>query len=445
MSFFKKMLNFVFLLLLSNLFLITNVFSLMPIYTVFFVTVLILFFIIFNINPISVKEIPLKLKIMAGGYSLLISTIAVFFAELLLYLYLYIVSDQTISTMTSINNAIVCLIILFILMWNGLIRIICTSRQLSVLMKILIFFVWWIPLVNLIVLLNCCNMIRREYNFELTKIERNNSRKENEECKTKYPILLVHGIFWRDWKLFNYWGRIPSELIKNGATVYYGNQQSAAPMELCAKELKTQILNILAKENCEKVNIIAHSKGGLDARYAISCLNLENYVGSLTTICTPHQGSILVDQLLKITPKKIVLAIAKKYDLAYKKLGDTDPDFLSGIYDLTTKSCMEFNQKVINKESVLYQSVASKMKSMFGAGFPLNIGYVMIHHSEGENDGFVSIESSKWGDYLGCFSPNKKNGISHGDMIDLTRKNIREFDVCECYVAIVKGLKSNQL
>lgn len=35
---------------------------------------------------------------------------------------------------------------------------------------------------------------------------------------------------------------------------------------------------------CEKVNIIAHSKGGLDSRYAISRLGMDQYTASLTTI-----------------------------------------------------------------------------------------------------------------------------------------------------------------
>ena len=36
------------------------------------------------------------------------------------------------------------------------------------------------------------------------------------DCKTRYPIVLVHGIFSRDMKLLNYWGRIPAALIRNG-------------------------------------------------------------------------------------------------------------------------------------------------------------------------------------------------------------------------------------
>lgn len=89
-------------------------------------------------------------------------------------------------------------------------------------------------------------------------------------CATKYPILLVHGVFFRDFKYLNYWGRIPKELEKNGARIYYGNHNSASSVEESAKQLKARILEITKESGCEKVNIIAHSKGGLDVRYMLS-------------------------------------------------------------------------------------------------------------------------------------------------------------------------------
>lgn len=88
---------------------------------------------------------------------------------------------------------------------------------------------------------------------------------QNETCKTNYPLVLVHGVFFRDRKYFNYWGRIPEELIRNGEAVYYGEQQSAAGTEAAAAELKERILQIVKQTGCSKVNIIAHSKGGLES------------------------------------------------------------------------------------------------------------------------------------------------------------------------------------
>lgn len=442
----KRILNAILILLLLNAVILMNI--LKPGSTVNAITAVLLaaYFVKYNINPIKQKASTIKLTAMINGYELLANACVIFILQVLVYLYVLVFCETgTITLIALASNNIVALVAILILLWNGLIRIMATSSQVGIVLKILLLFTWWIPILNVILFWKCCHIVRREYIFEISKIELNNQRKESEICKTKYPILLVHGIFWRDWQLFNYWGRIPRELKRNGATIYYGNQHSATSMEICANELKEQILEILEKEKCEKVNIIGHSKGGLDARYAISCLGIAENVASLTTICTPHKGCKFVDQLLGIFPDKFVLALAKKYNSAYLKLGDKTPDFYSGIYDLTTSKCAEFNEKVPNKEGIIYQSVASKMSSMFSAGFPLNICYALITRKEGENDGFVTVESSKHGDYLGCYSTKGKRGISHGDMIDLMRENIRGFDVRECYVDIVKGLKSKGL
>ena len=68
------------------------------------------------------------------------------------------------------------------------------------------------------------------------------------------------------------------------------------------------------------------------------------------------------------------------------------------------------------------------------------IDYKNYTHFDGENDGLVSVSSAKWGNFLGVLTA-KNRGISHGDIIDLTRQNIEGFDVCEFYVNLVNGLK----
>ena len=81
------------------------------------------------------------------------------------------------------------------------------------------------------------------------------------------------------------------------------------------------------------------------------------------------------------------------------------------------------------------------MSSMFSDGVPCNIGYLLVKHCEGVNDGLVCADSAVWGKFLGYLDTPGRRGISHGDMIDLRRENIRGFDVREFYVELVKKLK----
>ena len=71
----------------------------------------------------------------------------------------------------------------------------------------------------------------------------------------------------------------------------------------------------------------------------------------------------------------------------------------------------------------------------------LSITYCMIKPLEGENDGLVSVESAKWGEFIGVFSNTRTRGISHGDIIDLKREDYKNFDIIETYVRIVEELK----
>ena len=65
----------------------------------------------------------------------------------------------------------------------------------------------------------------------------------------------------------------------------------------------------------------------------------------------------------------------------------------------------------------------------------------IVKHFDGLNDGLVSVESARWGGHFTLLEPQGKRGISHGDMVDLNRENIRGFDVREFYVGLVAALR----
>ena len=279
--------------------------------------------------------------------------------------------------------------------FQGLLHIALHSTQVKLPWHVALFFLWWVPPLNLFLVGHIYRTAKRELQLERAKAECNVMRKESEICKTKYPILLVHGIFFRDWQFFNYWGRIPAELIRNGATIFYGKQQSAQSISASAKELAAQIQSVIAETGAEKVNIIAHSKGGLDCRCAMQEYGAAKYVASLTTINTPHHGCAFVDDLLQKVPAGVAQWIAAKYNRLFTKLGDRNPDFLAGVQELTAESCQKFHAEHPCISGVYYQAVMSKMHSAFSAPFPLWLGYFLNRRKAGENDGLVPVASAK--------------------------------------------------
>lgn len=325
--------------------------------------------------------------------------------------------------------------------WAGMIRVYCTSVQLGLKHRVLAALCGWIPFVNIWYLLKVIRIVSDEVEFETEKWELDEARAESEICKTRYPILLVHGVFFRDYRYINYWGRIPKELQRNGATVYYGQQQSAAAVEDSGKELAARIRQIVEDTGCGKVNIIAHSKGGLDSRAAIAHQGMGPYVATLTTINTPHRGCIFAEYLLGKVPEAARRKIAETYNAAMRRMGDEDPDFLAAVTDLTASACAERNAVTPDDPGVVYESVMSYCRRAQHGKFPLNMTYPIVKHFDGRNDGLVAVDSARWGSRFTLLEPKGKRGISHGDVVDLNRENIRGFDVREFYVGLAADLK----
>ena len=334
---------------------------------------------------------------------------------------------------------------LSILFWNGMLCVYLTSVQLGVKHRAVGLLLGLVPIANLVMLERIIRITQEEVRFELLKNTIDKEREKFAICKTKYPILLVHGVFFRDNPYLNYWGRIPSALMRNGATIYYGEHPSALSIADSAEILARRISHIVSETGCEKVNIIAHSKGGLDCRYAMAYLGVSPMVASLTTVNTPHRGCIFADQLLHRIPDKLQNKVANAYNTTLRKFGDSAPDFMAAVRDLTSSHCISFDEETPLPEGVYCQSVGSRQNSLSSGKFPLNMAYHLVKYYDGENDGIVGLNSFAWGSRYQLITTAGKRGITHLDIIDMNRENIPGFDVREFYVRMVSDLRQQGL
>ena len=274
--------------------------------------------------------------------------------------------------------------------------------------------------------------------------------KQNEEkapkvrVDLKYPILLVHGMGFRDSTVFDYWGRIPKTLTAMGCRIFYGEQDCNAEIAENGQVLARRIDAVLEETGAQKVNIIAHSKGGLDSRYAISTLHCGGKVASLTTISTPHNGSKTVDLLLKL-PNPLIRFAGFCTDRWVRILGDKNPSSYKVFHSLTTQAAAAFNRDNPDDPGVYYQSYAFVMRNPFsdiGMWFP-NFVVGLI---EGENDGLLAPAAVEWGDFKGVRRGVSRRGISHSDEVDLRRRRFSRktgdgvSDILDVYREIVCDL-----
>lgn len=325
--------------------------------------------------------------------------------------------------------------------WHGILCIYCTSVQMGIRYRMWGIFCSLIPVANVVILIWILRIVIREIRTEGAKQRLNESRRDDRICDTRYPILLVHGFFFRDSKILNYWGRIPGELERNGAMIFYGEHQSAAAIADSAQELEHRVHDVLRRTGAEKVNIIAHSKGGLDCRYAMEHLGMAPYVASLTTVSTPHRGCIYADYLLEKLSPKFQNKVANAYNALFKRLGDHKPDFLAAARDLSASGCQRFEEMPV-PEGVFCQSVGSVLEKARRGNFPFNATYGYVKKFDGVNDGLVAETAFEWGEKYTLLKTRSKRGISHTDMTDLNRENLPDFDVREFYVQLVADLKN---
>ena len=118
---------------------------------------------------------------------------------------------------------------------------------------------------------------------------------------------------------------------------------------------------------------------------------------------------------------------------------------MAAVRDLTANRCAQLSKIMPYPENIYCQSVGSKLNHATSGKFPSNFTYYLVKHFDGPNDGLVSEKSFRWGQDYTFLTVKGKRGISHGDMIDLNRENIPQFDVREFYVQLAVRLKQKGL
>lgn len=119
--------------------------------------------------------------------------------------------------------------------------------------------------------------------------------------QTKYPIVLVHGLFGFDsLGPVDYFYGIASGLRSGGATVYVTSVSAANKTEVRGEQLLLQVKQILAATGATKVNLVGHSHGGPTSRYVASVR--PDLVASVTSVGGVNKGSKVADILIGAAP-----------------------------------------------------------------------------------------------------------------------------------------------
>ncbi|EDP60297.1 cystathionine beta-lyase [Vibrio sp. AND4] len=177
------------------------------------------------------------------------------------------------------------------------------------------------------------------------------SSNASDYTETKYPIVLVHGLFgFNTLAGVDYFYGIPHSLTKDGATVYLTQVSAANSSEARGEQLLAQVETLLAATGAEKVNLMGHSQGGPTTRYVASIR--PDLVASVTSIGGVNKGSKVADIIRNniregSTGEDIAVKLAEGLVTLINLLSggaDLAQDPLASLGSLTTEGALKFNQ-----------------------------------------------------------------------------------------------------
>ncbi|HUJ27793.1 MAG TPA: hypothetical protein VLW85_17330 [Myxococcales bacterium] len=194
--------------------------------------------------------------------------------------------------------------------------------------------------------------------------------------RLRYPVVLAHGVFGFDEIAL---AGTRHQYFRNIARRLDTAQWHALrlPPVSSVTRRADQLVALVHALPAKRLNVIAHSMGGLDARLAITRLGLSGRVASLTTIGAPHFG----------TP------------LASAPLGRALGRRLAAFRDLTPEALERFNREVPDAAGVAYCSIVAQT-SLRQTNPLLWPGHLYLSRHAGPNDGLVPTASMRWGKVL---------------------------------------------
>lgn len=262
-----------------------------------------------------------------------------------------------------------------------------------------------------------------------------------------YPVVLVHGMAGFDDVEAGpvevvYFRGVKEDLAAHGETeVHVTVAPPYATSEVRAEAIAKQIDQILLRTGKAKVNLVGHSQGGLDARVLASPAGLAygDRIASVTTVATPHRGSRTADATLRLISSlsasevdRVTNALVKVLQRTVYDL-DVDADLRAQVTQLSEAYMRDvFNPKYVDAPGVVYRSYAGRSNLRLGlvdcegATYPnptaVDPAQPLLAPSasfleEGillkVNDGLVTVQSAKWGQFEGCVPADHFKQVGH--------------------------------
>ncbi|TVR01010.1 MAG: hypothetical protein EA398_10840 [Deltaproteobacteria bacterium] len=191
-----------------------------------------------------------------------------------------------------------------------------------------------------------------------------------------------------------FWDVVPT-LERAGFVAFTPVSTAIATSQRRAGELAPQLEAILEESGAERVNLIAHSQGGLDGRVLVSAMGWHDRVASLTTVATPHRG-------IGLTLADFVSVQDFSVEYMEDEFNPEHPDHPDVAYFSWSARACRLSQTRCRDET--NNAVVDAL---------LIASHLALTNQMGDNDGIVPTDSMPWGDHLGQLHADHFGEVGH--------------------------------
>ncbi len=287
-----------------------------------------------------------------------------------------------------------------------------------------------------------------------------------------YPIVLAHGFFGFDQfaglDFATYFYEVQEHLAEHGEVYVF--TPAVDPFNSSTHrgaQLEAAIEDILATTGHDKVNIIGHSQGGLDAR--VVAHDRPDMVASVLTLQTPHGGVYISDIALELIENPglsdVLDWVVQTFGAGLYDAIDGDTSISAAFQQFSTPAIEVFDQNYPDAPGVFYASIAGRSDySLGGSACDVQNPPPFIGAWENErdpidplfsvteaiidgsiinpypNDGLVRVVDAKHGLFLGCLPADHTDMVGHlfGDKPGVNN----DWDYKQFYVDLVLWLRT---
>lgn len=289
-----------------------------------------------------------------------------------------------------------------------------------------------------------------------------------------YPIVLSHGFFGfetlavGEWDITQYYFGVPEHLESElGETLVFTPEVDPFNDSVTrGAQLRAAIEAILAETGHAKVNLIAHSQGGLDSRYVASVA--PELVASVTTIATPHEGTPLLEVVVAATDNPFLRGPVNELlrlvgGVLWDEV-DEGSDLFAALEQLSAEGTAAFNEAYPDSEEVAYFSIAGRSGLVLARELctpDREVSWIAQWDDERDpvdpllavseslfdgtfgspepNDGLVRVSSSRHGTFLGCIPADHLDEV--GQLFGDRPGTFNAFDHEVLYAELVSFLR----